>query len=355
MKAIHVVQADGRGANDGAGLENTRLEWRETESPPCGPDDVIVAVHATALNRADLMQRAGNYPPPPGASGILGLEAAGEIMRLGSEVSGWSTGDRVCALLSGGGYAEEVSVPARMLMPLADHVTFEQAAAIPEAFLTAFVNLFIEADLAPGETVLIHGGASGVGTSAIQLAREAGCRVFATAGTGEKIDRCRALGAELAINYREEDFAAVIADYVGEGGSLATGRAGVAAGAGNGRGVDVVLDMVGAPYLDANLSVLNTEGRIVCISVLGGATAEVNLGRLLRGRIRLIGSVLRSRSLEEKVQIRDRFADRFWFLLTDGTMAPVIDSVYSIQEADSAHARMAENLNIGKIVLQVRE
>ncbi len=327
MKAI-VVQSD---------QENRPLIWQEVADPMYGPDEVLVDIHAAALNRADLMQRAGNYPPPSGASDILGLEMAGRIAGVGANVTDWQIGDRVCALLPGGGYAEQVNVPQQMLIPIPDNWSYEQGAAIPEVFLTAFVNLFIEAGLQEGETVLIHGGASGVGTAGIQLAREAGCRVFTTAGTEEKVIRCADLGAELAINYKQEDFAERIEAHT------------------NGEGVDVILDMVGAAYLERNLRLLKLRGRLVFISMLSGAKTEINLGALMGRRLRLIGSVLRSRSLAEKVEIKERFMQRFWPLLLAGAIQPIIDSVYPIEQADEAQRYMAENKNIGKIILQVRE
>ncbi len=326
MKAI-VVQND---------QKNNPLVWQDVAAPTYGAEEVLVDIHAAALNRADLMQRAGKYPPPPGASEILGLEMAGKIAAVGAGVTKWQVSDRVCALLPGGGYAEQVDVPYQMLMRVPENWTYEQAAAIPEVFLTAFVNLFMEANLQAGETVLIHGGASGVGTAAIQLAREAGCRVFITAGTGEKTTRCRELGAELAINYKEEDFAERIQEYT------------------QGEGVDVILDMVGAAYLERNLRLLKLRGRLVFISMLSGAKTEINLGALMGRRLRMIGSVLRSRSLDEKIEIKQCFVDRFWPLLLDGTIQPIIDSVYPIEQVEAAHQYMADNRNIGKIVLQIR-
>lgn len=327
MKAI-VVQTD---------QENRPLLWQEVSPPDYAANEVLVDIYAAALNRADLSQRAGNYPPPPGASDILGLEMAGRIAEVGADVSGWQVGDRVCALLPGGGYAERVNVPADLLMSIPDDWSYEQAAAVPEVFYTAYVNMFMEANLQGGETVLIHGGASGVGTAAIQLAHRAGCRVFATAGNDEKVESCRALGAELAINYRKEDFAERILAY------------------NNGEGVDVILDMVGASYLERNLQVLKLCGRLVFIALLGGSDAQLNLGALMRRRLRLIGSVLRPRTLAEKVEIKERFMAQFWPLLVDGKIKPIIDSVYPIEQANEAHHHMAENKNIGKIILKVRE
>jgi putative PIG3 family NAD(P)H quinone oxidoreductase len=313
------------------------LVWQESVDPVIGPDEVRVAIHATALNRADLAQRAGNYPPPPGAPDILGLEMAGVISELGANVQQWQTGDPVCALLGGGGYAEAVTVHQDLLMPIPVGWSFEEAAALPEVYLTAFVNLFMEAALQPGENVLVHGGASGVGTAAIQLLHNAGHPVFVTAGTPEKVARCRELGADLAINYREEDFAAAV--------HAATG----------GAGVDVILDMVGGDYYARNIELLKLKGRMVFIATLGGSQAPLDISRLMRKRLRLIGSVLRARSLAEKAEIKQRFMDRFWPAVSAGQIRPVIDRVYSVQEANAAHADMAANRNIGKIVLKVRD
>ncbi len=326
MKAI-VVQAD---------REDNPLSWEEVADPTPGPGEVLVNIHAAALNRADLMQRAGKYPPPPGAPEILGLDMAGQIAALGDNVTGWQVGDRVCALLAGGGYAEQVAVPHQMLMGIPDEWSYEQAAAIPEVFLTAFVNLFMEGCLRERECVLIHGGASGVGTAAIQLARLAGCRVVATAGTEEKVARCRELGAELAINYKEDDFYEYVMAHT------------------NRKGVDLVLDMVGADYLERNLKLLKLRGRIVFIALLSGSQVEINLGLLLKNRLRLVGSLLRSRPLAEKVEIKERFMANFWSLLLNGTIAPIIDRVYPVEQAEEAHAYMANNQNIGKIILKVR-
>jgi len=326
MKAI-MIQSD---------QENNPLVWQEVPAPTYSEDEVLVDIHATALNRADLLQRAGKYPVPPGASNILGLEMAGQIAAVGANVTDWQVGDRVCALLPGGGYAEQINVPQQMLMPIPADWGYQQAAAVPEVFFTAFVNLFMEAGLQKGETVLIHGGASGVGTAAIQLAREAGCRVFATAGTDEKIARCIALGATSAINYKNEDFVDQIKTQT------------------NGGGVDVILDIVGAAYLERNIQLLKLRGRLVFIAMLGGAKAEINLAALLSRRLRLIGSVLRSRSLAEKIEIKQKFMAQFWPLLERGTVQPIIDSVYPIEQVENAQQRMANNQNIGKIVLQVR-
>ncbi|GAB4440547.1 MAG: NAD(P)H-quinone oxidoreductase [Anaerolineae bacterium] len=327
MKAI-VIQTE---------QENRPLAWQDAPMPAYSADEVLVDVYATALNRADLAQRAGNYPPPPGASPILGLEVAGRITALGANVTGWQVGDRVCALITGGGYAEQVNIPAAMLMPVPDNWSFEQGAAVPEVFYTAYVNIFMEAQFQKGETVLIHGGASGVGTAAIQLVREAGGRAIVTAGSDEKIASCRQLGAELAVNYKEEDFAERVLAHT------------------NGQGVDIILDNVGAAYLEQNVRLLKLKGRLVFIGTMSGSRAEVNIGALMGRRLRLIGSVLRPRSLAEKVEIKEKFMAHFWPLLLNGTIQSIIDSVYPIEQANEAHQRMAENKNIGKIILKVRE
>jgi putative PIG3 family NAD(P)H quinone oxidoreductase len=317
-------------------LPGRPLVWREMPDPTYGPDEALVDIYATALNRADLSQVAGHYPPPPGAPDILGLEMAGVIAAVGANVTGWRKGDRVCALLGGGGYAERVAVPAALLMPIPHEWSFEQAAAMPEVYLTAFANLYMEAGLQPGETVLAHGGSSGVGTAAIQLTRASGNPIIVTAGSAEKVAACQALGAELAINYKSEDFVARVREFTG------------------GQGVDVILDMVGASYFARNLELLKLRGRLVFIATLSGSRAEVDLSMLMRRRLRLIGSVLRSRSLEEKVAIKTAFMTRFWPMVESGAIAPVVDAVYPITEAAAAHARMADYQNIGKIALRVR-
>ncbi len=327
MKAI-VIQIE---------QENKPLVWQEVPAPAYSADEVLVDIHAAALNRADLAQRAGNYPPPPGASPILGLDMAGRIAALGANVTGWKVGDRVCALLTGGGYAEQVNVPASMLMSIPDHWSYEQAAAIPEVFFTAHVNLFGEAGLQKEETVLIHAGASGVGTAAIQLLREAGCHALVTAGSDEKVAYCLRLGAELAINYKKEDFVERVLAHT------------------HSQGVDVILDNVGAAYLERNVRLLKLRGRLVFIGTMSGSQAEINIGALMGRRLRLIGSVLRSRSVAEKVEIKEKFMAQFWPLLLNGTIQPIIDSVYPIEQANEAHQRMATDKNVGKIVFKVRE
>ena len=314
--------------------EDKSLSWQEVSDPVCAPGEVLVEVHYTALNRADLMQRAGNYPVPTGASEILGLELSGTVLET-SGPSAWRPGDRVCALLSGGGYAERACVPERLLMPVPKDWSLAEAAGMPEVFYTAFLNLFIEAGLKGGERVLIHGGASGVGTAAIQLAREAGCEVFATAGTSEKVARCRDLGASTAVNYHEQDFAEVIAEKT------------------NGEGVDVILDMVGADYFARNLSSLATGGRLVFISSLSGSKVELDIRKLMAKRASIKGSTLRARPLEEKVALKEAFTQQFWEALEQNRIKPVIDKVFSVQDAEKAHDYMRDNKNIGKLLLEV--
>ncbi len=310
------------------------LSWRDVPDPSCGSQEVLVDIHATAVNRADLLQRSGNYPPPPGAPPYRGLEMSGTVVSTGSAATGWQPGDRICALLAGGGYAEKTAVHHQMLVPIPDEWSFATAAAVPEVLYTAFVNLFLEAELKSGETALIHGGASGVGTAAIQLAREAGCRVVATAGSQEKLDRCRSLGAELVINYTERDFVDAILDHCD--------------------GIDVILDIVGGNYLEQNLKSLKLRGRLVVISLLGGSASNLDLGAVLGKRLRIIGSLLRSRPVEEKIAIVRQFEDRFWQLLVTGRVEPVIHQVLPITEVERAHQILADNRNIGKVVLQVR-
>lgn len=306
------------------------LEYRDIPDPVPGPGEALIHVHYTALNRADLFQRAGHYPPPPGASDVLGLELAGVIESLPESAKGWKVGDKVCALLTGGGYAQKAVVPVDMLMPIPEGWHLQEAAAMPEAYLTAYLNLFLEAGLQSREHVLVHGGASGVGMAAIQLAKEAGCNVFATVGSKEKVDFCKALGADMVINYREEDFSRIL-----EGSSL-----------------NVILDMVGASYFEKNLGLLSMNGRMVFISTLGGAKTELDIRKLMAKRIMLKGSTLRSRPLEQKIYIKETFTRHFWTAL-ETKIKPVIDSVFHMKDAEKAHKRMKENLNMGKIILKV--
>ncbi|MDZ7360892.1 MAG: NAD(P)H-quinone oxidoreductase [candidate division KSB1 bacterium] len=308
----------------------------EVPTPKPAPDAVLIKIYATAVNRADLLQRRGLYPPPPGESDLFGLEAAGVIVEKGDHVQNWQLGDRVCCLLGSGGYADYVAVHQDLLLPIPAHLSFEQAAAIPEVFYTAFVNLFLEGELQAGESLLIHAGGSGVGTAAIQLAKQAGAKIFITAGSEEKIQRCLSLGADFGINYKTEDFAERIFQLTGQ------------------KGVNIILDGVGGKYLSPNLSLLQWQGRLVLIGLLGGAKAEIDLALVLRKRLRVIGSVLRSRSLAEKVAITAAFKEKVLPLFLNRQIHPVIDSVFSLAEVDKAHAHVAANKNFGKVVLRVR-
>ncbi len=313
-----------------------QLVWREVDDPVLKGGEVLVSIHATTLNRADLSQAEGNYPPPPGAPHIMGLDMSGEILETGAGVEDWQVGDKACALLAGGGYAEQVAVDHRLLIPVPPGWTFLEAACLPEVYLTAYVNIFMEAGFQPGETILIHGGASGVGTAAIQMAKGAGGRVITTAGRPDKVETCRDQGADLAINYRTEDFVARTLEFT------------------EGEGVDVILDMVGAEYLTRNISLLKVKGRLVFITTLGGSEAVVNIGQLMGKRARLIGSVLRARPVEEKAEIIRRFRQQFWEQIEEGSIRPVIDKVMPVADAHAAHERMRAYENIGKIVLKVR-
>jgi putative PIG3 family NAD(P)H quinone oxidoreductase len=304
--------------------------------PLPGPGEILIRVRAAGVNRPDVLQRQGAYPPPPGASDLPGLEVAGEVAALGDGVKRWRAGDPVTALTPGGGYAEFCLVDESNALPVPHGFTFTEAAAVPETFFTVWHNVFQRGGLKAGETFLVHGGTSGIGTAAIQLAKAFGARVIATAGSAEKCEACTNLGADRTVNYRSEDFVAAVKETTG------------------GKGADVILDMVGGDYYARNVELLNLRGRIVFIATLGGSHTEIEIGALMRKRARLIGSVLRSRSLDEKVDIREKFMGRFWPQLEAGAITPVIDRVYPIAETEAAHARMAANENIGKIVLKVR-
>lgn len=324
MLAVHIKNDEAR-----------HLYLAECPAPDFRPDEVLLKVRATAVNRADLLQRHGKYPPPPGASEIMGLEAAGEIVAVGKDVTEWQVGGRACCLLAGGGYAEFVNCHHAMLLPIPAGGTFEQAAALPEAFYTAYVNLFREARLRAKEIVLVHAGASGVGTAAIQLARYAGALVIVTAGSEEKLNRCLELGANHAINYKTDDFAERVRKIT------------------NGTGVDVILDCIGASYLAKDLSLLKNKGRLVLIGLMGGAKAEIDLALLLRQRLRIIGSVLRSRTLNEKIALTRQIRRHVLPLLNNGLFQAVIDKIFPLAEVEQAHAYVAENRNLGKVVLRV--
>ena len=309
------------------------LEWAEVPDPVAGPGEVVIDVVASAVNRADLLQRQGHYPPPPGASEIIGLECAGRIAALGEGVTGWSVGDEVCALLAGGGYAERVAVPAGQVMPVPEGVDLLTAATLPEVAATVWSNVFMVAHLQPGETLLVHGGAGGIGTFAIQLATALGARVFATAGSPAKLDLCRELGAE--IDYREPDF--------GEEVRRAT----------DGRGADVVLDNMGASYLGRNVAALATSGRLVVIGMQGGTKGELDLGVLMRSRAAIVAAGLRARPVEEKTAICAAVVEHVWPLVADGRIRTMLNATFPLEEAGAAHALMEEGGHTGKIALVV--
>lgn len=314
--------------------DTSTLRVGDAPPPALGPHDIRIRVAATAVNRADLLQRRGLYPPPRGASEILGLECAGTVIESGASAARWRNGDRVMALLAGGGYAEDVTVDEGSVLAVPDAFSFEEAAAFPETFLTAFLNIFLIGGVDRGQTILVHGGASGVGTSAIALAREAGVRAIVTAGSDEKCVRCVELGAARAINYNTTDFASVAAD------------------AGNG-GVDLVLDHIGGPYLDRNIAVLRTGGTLVVIGTMGGRRGELDIGKLLAKRATIVGSTLRARSAAEKAKIVGAFEHRFGVALREGRLHPVIDTVFDLDQAEKAHRRIAGD-HVGKVVLRVR-
>lgn len=313
-----------------------RLYIGQAEDPVPGDDDLLVSVKATALNRADLLQRKGKYPPPAGASTILGLEMAGTVEKVGRNVTRWKAGDRVCALLPGGGYAQKVVIPAGMAISLPDHFSFEQASAIPEAYLTAFLNLSFLGKVSAGDYVLIHAAASGVGTAAIQLVKEIGAIPIATAGSKEKLEVCQNLGAQHAIHYKEEDFSEKVAEITG------------------GKGVQVILDPVGASYFEQNLQSIGLDGRWLVIGGMGGYQLEqFNLQALMRKRIHLIGSTLRSRTETNKIELTQAFMLFAENRFKSGKLVPVIDQVFHWTQAMEAHEYMEQNKNIGKIVLRI--
>jgi putative PIG3 family NAD(P)H quinone oxidoreductase len=294
---------------------------------------VVIDVVATAVNRADTLQRQGHYPPPPGASDVLGLECSGTVSAVGDGVTAWSVGDEVCALLAGGGYATKVAVPAGQVMPVPAGVDLVTAGALPEVACTVWSNVFMVAGLAPEETLLVHGGAGGIGTMAIQLAHALGARVVATAGSAEKLELCRSLGADVTVNYREQDFVAEI-------------RA-----ATDGRGADVILDNMGASYLGRNVEALATEGRLVIIGMQGGSKGELDIGKLLRKRGAVVATSLRARPLEEKAAICAAVVEHVWPLVADGSIRPVVHTALPLEQAAQAHRLMEESGHVGKIVL----
>ncbi len=311
------------------------LQPIEMPVPRPGPREVLIRVAAAGVNRPDLMQREGKYPPPPGASDIPGLEVSGTITACGADAQRWREGDQVCALVSGGGYAEYCVAPDVQCLPIPSTIDRVSAAAIPETFFTVWTNVFDRGRLRARESFLVHGGASGIGTTAIQIAKAFGARVFATAGTDEKCAACERLGAERAINYKTGDFSAALMSLTG------------------GRGIDVILDMVGEPYFSRNVDLLAVEGRLVQIAVLRGARAEINLAHVLRRRITITGSTLRSRTVEEKGAIANALEEAVWPLLDAGSIRPVVYATFPLAQAAEAHRVLESGGHIGKIALTV--
>ena len=319
---------------DREGADNS-LRIGEIEAPVLTGDDLLIRVRATAVNRADLLQRRGLYPPPPGASSILGLECVGEVVQAGANVVGWEQGARAMALLTGGGYAEEVVVDAGSAMPVPNVLSDDEAGAFPETFLTAYLNIFILGEPPANGVVLVHGGGSGVGTAATTLCKEAGLTVLVTAGSEEKCRRCREHGADAAFNYREGDFTPFVIEAT------------------RGQGADVLLDCVGGRYLASNIASLAPKGRLVVIGLLGGSRGEIDLAPLLLKRLRVIGSTLRGCSPQEKAQIVRAFLGRFGDALREGRLRPAIDRVLPIDRVDEAHRLVQDSAHFGKVVLRM--
>jgi putative PIG3 family NAD(P)H quinone oxidoreductase len=318
----------------------TDLAWREVPDVTAADGEVIIDVVAAGVNRADLLQAAGHYPPPPGASTTIGLEVSGRVSALGAGVTSWSVGQPVCALLSGGGYAERVAVPAGQVMPIPDGVGLHEAASLPEVACTVWSNLGMTAHLVAGQTVLFHGGASGIGTHGIQVANALGCRVAVTAGSAEKLAVCKSLGAYIAINYRDEDFVERLKDETG------------------GVGADVILDLMGASYLDRNIDALAPDGRIINIGFQGGLKGELNLGKLMAKRAGVISTALRSRPVDGpsgKSAIVESVVANVWPMIADGRVRPVIGAELPIEEAAKAHQLLASGDVHGKVLLRVRD
>ena len=307
----------------------------EIALPDYGPDDVLIRVAASGVNRPELMQVAGMYPPPPGASEIPGLELAGEIVAIGSNVTDWACGDKVCALVTGGGYAQYAAVPAAQCLPVPDGLTMTQAAGLPETFFTVWHNVFDKAALKTGETFLVHGGTSGIGTTAIQLAKTFGAKVIATAGSQEKCQACHDLGADVAINYKTEDFVEQV--------KAAT----------DGKGANVILDMVAGDYVSRNFKAAAFEARILIIAFLRGPKAETNFTPLLLKRLTLMGSTLRAQPVANKAAIANALREKVWPLIEAGKIAPVIYKTVPLDQASEAHAILKGGAHIGKVILEV--
>jgi len=320
--------------------EPNRLTWQEVPNVPLGNGEVLIKISAAGVNRADLLQAAGKYPPPPGSSEILGLEVSGIIADVGERVDRWEVGQQVCALLAGGGYAEFVAVPAGQVMPVPASVELHQAAALPEAACTVWSNLVMSAHLAAGDVVLIHGGASGVGTHAIQVARALDSRVAATAGSAPKLDLCSELGAEIVINHRDEDFVERVRAET------------------DGAGADVILDIIGAAYLDRNVDALAPDGRLIVIGMQGGVKGELNLGKLIAKRAAVMGTALRARPVEgpgSKSDIVAEVVRNVWPMIADGRVGPVIGAEFPIKQATAAHQLLDSGEVAGKVLLRVAD
>ena len=316
------------------------LEWVQTPDPVAGPGEVLIDVAATAVNRADLLQAQGNYPPPPGASEILGMECSGTIAELGPGVTGWSVGDEVCALLAGGGYAQKVAAPSGQLLPVPPGVDLVHAAGLPEVACTVWSNLVMAAALGAGQVLLVHGGSSGIGTMAIQVGKALGATVAVTASRDETLRACARLGADIAINYSRDDFVQRLRDAT------------------DGHGADVILDVVGAKYLQRNVDALAEHGRLVIIGMQGGRRAELDIGALMGKRGSIIGTTLRSRATTgpgSKAEVVAAVGDHLWPLIAAGRVRPVVESVLDIRDAGEAHQRLAAGGHVGKIVLAIGE
>ncbi|KAK4797492.1 hypothetical protein SAY86_029818 [Trapa natans] len=311
------------------------LQLQQVEDPEIGDDEVIVRVEATALNRADILQRKGMYPPPKGSSDFPGLECSGTVESIGKNVSRWKIGDQVCALLAGGGYAEKVAVPAGQLLPIPSGVSLKDAASLPEVACTVWSTVFMMSRLCAGETFLVHGGSSGIGTFAIQIAKYYGIRVFVTAGSDEKLAFCKDLGADVCINYKSEDFVARVKEETG------------------GKGVDVILDCVGASYFQRNLDSLNLNGRLFLIGFQSGVVTQVNLQGILARRLTVQAAGLRTRTIENKAEIVSEVEKKVWPAIEAGKVKPVVHKYFSLSEAAEAHRLMESSQHIGKILLVV--
>ena len=323
MQAVVITHA--------GGPDVLRLE--EVPDPVPGPGEVLVEVAAAGLNRADIMQRQGHYPPPPGAPPYPGMECSGRVIELGPEITGWQVGDEVCALLAGGTYAEKVAVPQGQLLPVPERVSLVDAAALPEATCTIQGTVYQMGRLAPGDTFLVHGGAGGIGTFAIQIAKAEGCTVACTSGSPEKLARCRELGADLAVSYRDEDFTDSVLDFTG------------------GHGADVILDIMGASYLAPNLDTLATWGRLVVIATRGGNRGEVDLGLMMQKRASIVAATLRTRTAKEKAEVVAATRVHIWPLISAGKVIPVVHAVLPMAEAAEAHRLLDDGSHVGKILL----